>query len=108
MKLTPSIMLLPIVIAMTALSAKGEGAPSLRGDLQRQLAEQSVNDAAESSRAEDDHLPEGEGDRSLQISGNCDCRWDNPPLFPCDNDANCTPTKRGCGWFGRQACTGWL
>ena len=109
MKITSKNMLVPLVVAMTALSAKGEGVRSLRGDVGGQSAGQREGVAIESLPLDAENLPEGERQRVLGDElPRCNC-WANNEFCSVNGKRNgtiCKVTAGGCGWVWYFPCTG--
>eukprot|EP00548_Thalassiothrix_antarctica_P014730 CAMPEP_0194172376 /NCGR_PEP_ID=MMETSP0154-20130528/6868_1 /TAXON_ID=1049557 /ORGANISM="Thalassiothrix antarctica, Strain L6-D1" /LENGTH=121 /DNA_ID=CAMNT_0038885035 /DNA_START=64 /DNA_END=429 /DNA_ORIENTATION=- len=113
MKLNYKKMILPIAIAMTVLSANGEGVRSLRGDVQ------DTSLGIESPRIDGEDIPEGEGHRSLNKLPSCNCvSWKrkcrkNPGNCHGDDDYckengyYCFSRDFNCGFLRRQQCNGY-
>ena len=116
MKLNYKNVLLPIMVAMTVMSANGEGVRTLRGDVQ------DASLGVESPRIDGEEIPEGQGHRSLNGLPPCNCLgWKrncqrNPPgscskyasnEFCVDMGYKCNSRDWNCGFLWSEKCNGY-
>merc|ERR1712086_485893 len=114
-KLNYKNVLLPIMVAMTVMSANGEGVRSLRGDVQDPSL------GVESPRTDGEEIPEGQGHRSLNGLPPCNCvGWkrncQKNPSGSCSKYASndyCRDLgyvcnwRWNCGFFWSEECNGY-